>query len=64
MAYGIPRYLAFFSLYSISICHREAGGAGESFTLSAGFPPVQVVDGGSTLEEAQLVGAAVTQGKV
>ncbi|KAJ1401943.1 hypothetical protein B484DRAFT_234827, partial [Ochromonadaceae sp. CCMP2298] len=43
---------------------RDAGGAEDSFVLSAGFPPVDVLDGSVTLEQAQLVGAAVSQRKV
>jgi hypothetical protein len=40
--------------------HRD-GGAAPSFSLSAGFPPVDVVDALQSVKDAGLVGAAITQ---
>lgn len=37
------------------------GGTGTGFTLSAGFPPKDVLDAAATVADAGLLGAAVTQ---
>lgn len=43
--------------------HRQGAGA-DSYILSSGFPPKDIVDGSQTLEQAGLQGAALTLKKV
>lgn len=49
------------SLIHVSTCSRNGGDGTERFTLSAGFPPREVLQASDSLVDAGLVGAAIVQ---
>lgn len=58
---AIEPYLYTTPLAHSSTCSRNGGDGSERFTLSAGFPPREVLQASDSLVDAGLVGAAIVQ---
>ena len=49
------------TVYQLAAIVMRDSGVGTAFSLSAGFPPVDVLDGSLSVKDAGLVGASITQ---
>jgi len=49
------------TVYQLAAMVMRDSGVGTAFSLSAGFPPVDVLDGSLSVKDAGLVGASITQ---